>query len=582
MAKKFDFTGWATKNNVRCSDGRTIRQDAFKENDGCTVPLVWNHLHNDPNNVLGHALLENRKEGVYAYCTLNDTESGMTARELIKHGDIKSLSIYANQLKQNGGDVLHGAIREVSLVLAGANPGAMIDGVIAHGEESSEEAVIYSGEEIELKHSDEENGTEQEERKDEKSMDPNVENKLEHAEDGNAKEKTIGEILETLTKEQMDAVSAVIGQLLLDENEEKEEKTDMKQNVFQNDVKEENVLTHSEFAEIVAEAKKNGSMKEAFLAHGITDVGNLFPEAQFVSNTPDLISRDMGWVSKVMDSVHKSPFSKIKSAAINVTAENARAKGYAKGNQKVEEVVAALKRTTSPTTIYKLQKMDRDDVIDITDFDVIAWIKNEMRALVEEELARAILIGDGRLASDNDKIDPLNIRPILGDSATYSIPKYLQRAQGEDDYAFAKNLIKAIIKSRKEYKGSGNPTFYTSEDVLTNMLLIEDVNGRVIYDTVEKLATALRVKEIVTVPVFENVTRTDESETFNYALLGILVNLKDYTVGADKGGALSMFNDFDLNFNKYEYLMETRCSGALTKPYSAITFEEKSAVSAGE
>ena len=400
------------------------------------------------------------------------------------------------------------------------------------------------------------------------------------------KEKTVQEVFETLTEEQKNVVYALIGQALEENGGQQNEEDDkMKQNAFEKqngNENEENVLSHAEITEIITDAKRgSGSVKEAFLAHGIQDVDYLFPEVQAVNKTPEMIQRDMDWVKRVMSSVKHSPFSRIKSTAANITADAARAKGYVKGAQKVEEVISALKRTTTPVTVYKFQKMDRDDIIDITDFDVIAWLKSEMRLMLDEELARAILIGDGRSGDAEDKINPLNIRPILGDSATYTVPKILTREVVDTDYTFAKKFIKDVIKARKDYKGSGNPALYTTEDMLTNMLLIEDTNGRVIYDTIDKLTTALRASQVITVPVMENLVRVDDAEEFDYTCLGILVNLVDYNVGADKGGAVNMFDDFDLNFNKYEYLIETRCSGALVKPFSAISFELKSAHVAG-
>lgn len=575
MAKpeKYDFSGWATRNDIRCSDGRTIRRGAFAEQDGATVPLVWNHNHVDADNVLGHAILENRDQGVYAYCFFNDTKQGNNAKELVTHGDICSLSIFANQLKQNGGDVIHGAIREVSLVLAGANPGAKIENIMAHGDNSEEEAIIYNdSDEINLAHSEEKEKMEEEN-----------------------KEKTVKDVIDSMTEEQRNVMYALIGEAIestkseSDDDQSNEEENKMKHNAFENEdqnKKEENeTLSHSEFMEIVSEAKRKGSMKDAFLehniteipylAHSITNVGNLFPEAKAVSRVPEVVDRDQTWVGNVMASVKHTPFSRVKSFYANITADEARAKGYVKGAKKVEEVITALKRTTDPQTVYKLQKMDRDDIIDITDFDVVAWLKGEMRGKLDEEIARAILIGDGRSASSADKVDPLKIRPVYQDDTTYTIKRILTRASGADDSAFAKAFIKDVVKSRKEYKGSGNPTLYTTEDMLTSMLLIEDTTGRVIYDTIEKLKTALRVRDIVTVPVMENVGREDTSAHKKWNLLGVLVNLNDYNVGADKGGSVNMFDDFDINYNKYEYLIETRCSGALVKPYSAITFEEE-------
>lgn len=571
MIKNYDFAGWATRNNVRCSDGRVIMKDAFKHNNGQKVPLVWNHQHNDPLNVLGHAVLENRDEGVYAYCTFNNTESGQNAKLLVEHGDVVALSIYANKLKQNGSSVLHGDIREVSLVMAGANPEAFIETVIKHGEESEDEVVIYfSGDDIPLQHSDEieknEGGKENMGFKNKNS--------------GNDKEetKTVGEVFETLTEEQKTVVYALIGQALEDEDESYDEddeeneggKDSMKHNIFEGR-ENENILKHSDVQAIFADVKRYGSLRDSVIAHGIEDIDYLFPDDKNISDVPDFIKRDNGWVSKFMGAVHHSPFSRIKTMHADITRDEARAKGYVKGNMKIEEVFTLLKRSTTPVTVYKKQKLDRDDIIDITDFDVVAWIKAEMRMLLDEEIARAALVGDGRLGGSEDKINEENIRPIWKDSDLYTIkaPVTVEADATSEDKA--KAFIKAAIKSRKDYKGSGDPTLYTTEDVLTDCLLIEDTIGRVIYDTVTKLATALRVKEIVTVPVMENLSRVDGATTYN--LMGIIVNPKDYNIGADKGGAVSMFDDFDIDYNAQKYLIETRCSGALVKPYSAIALE---------
>ena len=580
MGKKvYDFSGWATRCNVKCSDGRTIMKDAFVDNDKTTVPLVWQHNHTDADNVLGHALLENRAEGVYAYCSLNNTPEGRRAKELVEHGDICSLSIYANQLKQTGGNVIHGLIREVSLVLAGANPGARIMDVnIAHGDNADGDAYIFNasetldiGTEVEdIEHSDNNKEGENMPNKEEKE-----EIKVEHADEGND-EETIQDVFDTLTEKQKKVVYAMIGMALQDkENGNAQEDKEMKHNAFDtsNEADNQTELMHSEVLAAIEDAKKSGSMKDAFISHGITNVDTLFPEVQAVNKTPELIARDTNWVSVVMGGVKHTPFSRVKSTAANITADEARARGYIKGKQKISEVITALKRTTLPTTVYKLQKMDRDDVIDITDFDVVAWLKQEMRGMLDEELARAFLIGDGRDGSDDSKINEQNIRPILGDNSTYTVSRTLTRTSGETDSDFAKDFIKDVVKSRKEYKGSGNPILFTTEDLLTEMLLIEDKIGHRIYKTEAELATALRVSKIVTVPVFEGHKR--EVAGKNYALMGILVNLADYNVGADKGGAVNMFDDFDIDYNKYEYLIETRCSGALVKPYSAITFEEK-------
>ena len=583
---EYDFSGWATRNNIRCSDGRTILKDAFKHNDGQIVPLVWNHDHNDPLNVLGHALLENRDEGVYAYCTFNDTDAGRNAKALVEHGDVTALSIYANQLKQQGPNVLHGAIREVSLVLAGANPGAFIDSIIRHGEESDEEAIIYTGEELVLEHACGGATPKKKKKEMEHSQNTIVNDKnLDAIKDnftppsGN-KEKTVQDVFDTLNEEQKTVVYALIGQALDDsnqnENNEKEGNDNMKHNVFDQDQKEkENVLTHADMENIISEGKRYGSLKDSFLAHaaqyGIDQIDFLFPEAKNVTNQPDFIKRDDSYVQKVLRGVHHTPFSRIKSTHANITADEARAKGYIKGHLKKEEVFTLLKRTTTPTTIYKKQKMDRDDIIDITDFDVVAYIKAEMRMMLDEEIARAILVGDGRSTSSDDKIPETNIRPIAKDDDLYTIKAPVAVAKDATEDAIAKAFIRTVIKTRKEYKGSGSPTLFTTEDMLTNCLLLEDNNGRIIYDSVDKLATTLRVKEIVPVEVMEGVTRTAGAK--NLPLMAILVNLNDYYVGADKGGAINMFDDFDIDYNQEKYLIETRISGALVKPYSAIAFE---------
>lgn len=570
---KYDFSGWATKNNIKCSDGRTILRDAFKHNDGQTVPLVWNHQHNESANVLGHAVLENREEGVYAYCTFNDTEAGKNAKLLVEHGDVTALSIYANQLKQNGSNVMHGTIREVSLVLAGANPGAFIDSIIRHGESCDDEAVIYTGENLSLEHTD---GNPSDKVEENKKGDDQVDNK----------EKTIKDVVDSMTEEQKNVLYALVGQALegkemaqsaIEENENNIEEDggeqEMKHNVFEGkETEKENVLSHDAMETIIKDAKRYGSLKESFLAHqatyGIDKIDYLFPDATNVNNVPDFIKRDDSYVQKVMRGVHHVPFSRIKSMHADITADEARAKGYIKGKLKKEEVFTLLKRTTVPTTIYKKQKLDRDDVIDITDFDVVAWLKAEMRMMLDEEIARAILVGDGRLSSSDDKINEQCIRPISTDSDLYTVKATVDVATAATDDEIAKAFIRTVIKSRKEYKGSGSPTLFTTEDVLTNCLLLEDKNGRVIYDTVDKLATALRVKEIVTVEVMEGAkTKVSEQEK---PLMAIMVNLADYNVGADKGGAINMFDDFDIDYNQQKYLIETRCSGALVKPYSAV------------
>ena len=569
--ESYDFSGWATRNNLRCSDGRTILKDAFKTNDGQTVPLVWNHQHNVSYNVLGHALLENRDDGVYAYCTLNDTDAGKNAKLLVKHGDISALSIYANQLKQQGGKVLHGAIREVSLVLAGANPGAFIDSIMSHGEETDEEAIIYTGENISLYHADTPPVTNKKEDEELKMADQTT-NKPES-------EETVADVFNTLSEKQKTVVYAMIGQALEDAGATDGEPTEggnenMKHNVFdQEEFYDDTTLSHSEMEAIISDAKRYGSLKDSVLAHGITDINYLFPDAQTMDNTPGFITREQTWVNKVMSGVHNTPFSRIKSIFANLTEAEARAKGYIKGKQKVEEVFGLLKRTTTPTTIYKKQKLDRDDVVDITDFDVVAWLKTEMRLMLDEEIARAVLIGDGRLSSSDDKINEQNIRPIWKDDDLYTIKQAINVTSTATTDQKAKAFIQAAVRARKNYKGSGNPTLYTTEDKLTDCLLMEDTTGRVIYESVDKLATALRVKEIVTVPVMEGQTRTD-SNSKTRTLAGIIVSLSDYNIGADKGGAVNMFDDFDIDYNAQKYLIETRCSGALTVPYSAIALEE--------
>lgn len=576
MAESYDFSGWATRNNVRCSDGRTIMQDAFKENDGQKVPLVWNHRHDDPLTVLGHALLENRPEGVYAYCTFNNTESGRSAKELVQHGDITSLSIYANKLKQNGGNVVHGMIREVSLVLAGANPKALIANVIQHGEELDDEAQIYFDEPLSLQHSEE---TETKEiKEDTKEMAEKPESNS---------EETVADVFNTLNEKQKNVVYYLIAQAMKGKkNNNTEEDEEVKHNVFDSyDEGGEDVISHADLEEVLKDGKRYGSLRDSAIQHGMEDltylahdgatygvdpVDYLYPDARNITNTPQMIARDTGWVNEVMKSVHHTPFSRVKGLYANITADEARARGYVKGHKKVEEVITLLKRSTTPTTVYKKQKMDRDDVIDITDFDVVAWLKGEMRGMLEEEIARAILVGDGRSSSSDDKINEMNIRPIWTDDDLFTIKVAVTAGKTDDDTA--KEVIRQIIKSRKDYKGSGNPVFFTTEDMLTDMLLIQDAMGRDIYDTEEKLRTKLRVSKIVTVPVMENLTRTDSSGVV-HTLGGLIVNLADYNVGADKGGAINMFDDFDIDYNQEKYLIETRCSGAMTKPYSAMAIE---------
>ena len=598
MKSNYDFSGWATRNDLKCSDGRTIRRNAFKDNDGATVPMVWNHQHNEASNILGHAMLENRDEGVYAYCTFNDTPYGQNAKELVKHGDITALSIYANQLKQIGGDVIHGAIREVSLVLAGANPGAYIDSIIEHSEDGSiEEAVIYSGENIELSHAEE---TENKEIATE-----NTETKKPES------EETVKDVFDTLSDKQKTVVYAIIGQALEDAGvdpekdmaqsmEDDEDGEDyMKHNVFEGDT-DNTAIVHSNFKNVINDLKRYGTMKEAFLAHAdelrhVRDDGEIdvsdspvytqgyginpnldyaFPDYKSLNNPPEFIQRDMGWVSKVMAGVHHTPFSRIKSVFADITDDEARAKGYFKGNLKKYEVFGLLKRTTDPQTVYKKQKLDRDDIIDITNYDVVAWLKGEMRMMLNEELARAYLVGDDRLADSDDKISEDHIRSIWHDNELYSVKVPVTTVSGE---AKAKTFIKTAIRARKNYKGSGNPVLFTTEDMLTEMLLLEDGMGHFMYPNESILATTLRVREIITVPIMEEITnpRHDSTANKDYMPLGIIVNLNDYNVGADKGGAVSMFEDFDIDYNQQKYLIETRCSGALIKPKSAIVLEEE-------
>ena len=583
--KGCDFSGWATRNDILCADGRTIRKNAFKGNDGQTVPLVWNHQHSEPGNILGHALLENRNEGVYAYCTLNDTESGRNVKKLIQHGDVRSLSIYANQLKQTpDGDVLHGTIRELSVVLAGANSGAFIDSVMAHGSDAEEGMVIGYDEYITLYHSDDEKG---ETKVAEETKKKNAE--------GKDNEETVSDIFNTLTEKQKTVVYALIGQALSENEDDEEDETDskedekeggnkeMKHNVFDMEEKRENTITHSQMETILNDGKRYGSLKESFLAHaddyGIEDIEYLFPDARTTTKQPDFISREMGWVQKVMSGTHHTPFSRIKSVFADITEDEARARGYIKGKLKKEEVFSLLKRTTTPTTIYKKQKLDRDDVTDITDFDVVAWLKTEMRMMLDEEIARAILVGDGRLSSSDDKINEQNIRPIWTDEDLYTIKSVIDTTGGTTDAAIASEFIDQAVRAMKDYKGSGSPVCFMTESLLTECLLLKDVNQRRIYKDINEIATAMRVSSIVTVPVMEGLTRTSGSDT--YTLKAIIVNLNDYNVGADKGGAINMFDDFDIDYNQQKYLIETRCSGALIKPYSAIALETKSTTVSG-
>ena len=616
-----DFQGWASKNNLLCTDGRVIRENAFAHQNGAVVPLVWNHRHDTPSAIIGKATLVNKPDGVYCYGLFNNTKFGNMCKELVAHGDVTSLSILANQLKQKGHDVMHGMIREVSLVLAGANPQAFIEDMdLAHGEDAEYEARIYPQEPI-ICHGDddfeeqepentpaEENPEGNPTNESEPESDPTpanqngeenpVENnpatnpELQHADDN----RTVADVIDSMNDEQQNVLFALLGQAL---TENKEDNT-MAHNAFESGANTTAQLTRENFALLAKEAKACSSLKEAVLAHmddmeglsdalahadyGIENIEYLFPDDRNVTRQPQFIQRDMSWVSGVMSGVHHVPFSRIKSVFADITADEARAKGYLKGKLKKEEVFTLLKRSTTPQTIYKKQKLDRDDIIDIVDFDVVAWLKSEMRMMLNEEIARAILVSDGRSTASDDKIKEDNIRPIWTDADLYTIKVGIDSVTYNDDDKLAKEFIRQCIKSRKDYKGSGNPALYTTEEMLTNMLLLEDGIGHRLYKTEEELRTALRVSKIVTVPVMEGLTREvtheTDSKAYIHSLLGIIVNLTDYTVGADKGGAVSMFDDFDIDYNQQKYLMETRCSGALTKPYSAITIESY-AVKAG-
>lgn len=622
-AKNYDFGGYATKNDLKCADGRTIRRNAFKDCDGITVPLVWQHSHGKPGDVLGHAILENRDDGVYTYGFFNETDAGKNSKELVRHGDVRSLSIYANQLVQKGGDVLHGMIREVSLCLAGANPGALIDDLsFEHydDEDSEFEAQIYNGENIELAHSNE---------KEMESNDMNESNTLDnvvgslsedqraslmHAlksasndadakkdDDKSSDEETIGDIINTMTPKQKNALNYVVGVALEQakgKNDDEEDKSDMMEHAYEGNTATAAELYHDALDTVVKDGKRFGSLKESYefhvkegaIAHaidttgmetptmtnpeyaeaygyGINEPSMLFPEAHNVNPTPEFIKRDTEWADVVWNNVHHTPWSRIKSVFANITEDEARAKGYIKGNMKREEFFSLIKRVTVPQTIYKKQKFDRDDMIDITDFNVVAWIKSEMQIMLNEERARAILIGDGRVSGEDDKISEEHIRPIASDIALFSIQKTVP--VGATEEATAKNFMKTAVRARKDYKGSGNPMLFTTEDVLTSMLLIEDGIGHYIYKSEAELATALRVSRIVTVPVMEGHTLANGNE-----LMGIIVNLKDYYSGADKGGEVNMFDDFDIDYNQYKYLIETRMSGCLIKPYSAIVLSK--------
>ena len=565
--QKWDFSGWATRNDLHCSDGRTIRKDAFKDCDGKIVPIFWNHQHDSVDNVLGHGMLENRDEGVYFYGAFNEDEEGQKAKKRVQHGDIRSLSIMANQLKQVGGDVIHGVIREVSLVPAGANPGAFIDVVMSHGEEVGDAMILGYDEAISLHfyHADDE-----EEKKDEKEFDGEKDS-----------EETLEDVVNSMTDKQRNTMFGLIGKALEEKDEKLEEgDPDMKKNIFDrtNDQNTSGVLMHSdgtlvtvdEVATIFKDAKRLGSLRDAVLEHGIDQIDYLFPDDRTLTTQPTFIQRDTGWVSDIMGSVHHTPFARVKSVFADITEDDARAKGYIKGKMKKEEFFGLIKRRTEPTTVYKKQKMDRDDMIDITDFDVAAWLKTEMRTMLNEELARAYLIGDGRPASSDDHINDQNIRPVAFDDDLFTIHADIEVSSSATDDEKAKALIRGVIKNRKLYRGSGNPVMYTTEDALTDMLLLEDTLGHALYADEAALARKMRVRKIVTVPVMEGVTGKNGNP-----LVAVVVNMGDYNVGADRGGAVNMFDDFDIDYNQQKYLIETRCSGALTVPYSAMAFEMK-------
>lgn len=633
--QNYDCCGWVTKNDLRCSDGRTILRDAFAHQDGAKVPLVWNHNHSDPEEVLGYTVLENRPQGVYGYSYFNDTDKGQTAKALVEHGDIDSYSIFANHLKQNGNAVKHGMIKEVSLVLSAANPGACIEHIsFAHGDdENEEEAVICTGEMLELYHSDNDKDDEKDEveKKDMDTNDKTVadviatlseeqqtavayligkakeDGELSHAdkEASSGSDKTVKDVLATLNEEQKNAVAYIIGVIMNQQGSAEEvqhsdedyedyegEDEEMKSNVFDNDsVGNAGYLTHSDMSDIIAKAKKSGNgtfmqvykstIEDMGLSHAdddsgieyaedvqnyfVNDPSFLFPDAKPLNNVPEFIKRPTDWVNVVINGTKHTPFAKVKTMFANITADEARAKGYIKGTRKENEVITLLKRVTDATTVYKLQTTDRDDLIDITDFEPIAWLWGEMRLMLEEEIGRAILVGDGRLTSDRFHIPQDRIRPIWKDDELFTIRKTV--ADGTP-VNMAKDFIKAAIRARKDYRGSGNPILFTTEDWLTEMLLLEDGMGRALYETEAALATKMRVSKIVTVPVMENLQNDGKD------LMGIIVNLADYNIGTNKGGEITKFEDFDIDFNQNKLLIETRLSGALIKPYSAIVIEK--------
>ena len=670
MSKQhYDFAGWATRNDIRCSDGRTIRHGAFSADDGKRVPLVWMHNHKDVNQVLGHADLEERDDGVYAYCSFNNTDAGQNAKECVEHGDVVALSIFANELRQKGGDVIHGAIKEVSVVLAGANRGALIDAVLSHGEISEEEAQISfvgygdillhkdKDEDTDEDEEDEEDNTpEDEEDEDEEDESEDSEDEDDEDDDEEEEEKpvkhaddegdeTVGDVLSTLNEKQKKAVAILISQAVsekksekslshadgentTDENEtvedvynslnekqkdvvaflvgkaaeEAEGGSEMKHNAFDGSTVQ-NTLSHDDFMEIVKVGKQMGSLREAFrqaeeegfLAHadgdapvagvdyGIGNIDYLFPDAKTINTTPDFIKREQDWVAKVLGATHHTPFSRVKSIFADITEDAARAKGYIKGKLKKEEVFGLLKRTTDPQTVYKKQKLDKDDIDDITDFNVVAWLKAEMQMMLKEEIARAILIGDGRLQSDDDKIQESHIRPVYNDADLYTVKIPVEVAANATEDDIAKALIRAMVKARKQYKGSGNPSFFTTDDYVTDALLLENGINERLYKSEAEVATAMRVKEIVPVEVMEGQTIaiTENNVTTTYPLIGVEVNLADYNVGTNGGAKTDFFDDFDIDYNQYKYLYETRMSGALIKPFSAISFYLKRAQAAG-
>lgn len=588
MAKKYDFAGWATRNDLKCSDGRTIRHDAFKECDGKTVPLVWNHQHNDSDNVLGYAVLENRPQGVYAYGSFNNTEKGQNAKLLVQHGDITGLSIYANKLKQVGGDVLHGVIREVSLVLAGANPGAYIDSVIAHGDGTEGEAVIYTGEDLQHAEpeedeepsteteeeteksedskeveetTDEENKDEQEEEKKEDSVEHSEKDDKEKEKMPENKEKTIQDVIDSMTEEQKNVMYALVGMAAEEGNENgKDDKEDMKQNAFDQETMNENYISHSEMEAIASDFKRYGSLKDTFLAHGIENIGEIFPEYKNVRNDiPFVNTNPSGWISTILNGVHHTPFARVKMVHADITMDTARAKGYLKGTKKVDEVFKLLKRKVDPTTIYKKQTFDRDDIIDITDLDLIGWVKKEMRVKLDEERARAYIFGDGRSTGDPDRIDDDKIIPVIYDTVE-NVYAMKVEVKPEADESLAHALVTALVKGMDNYEGSGNVTAFIRTDLVSDLLLMEDKIGHRLYANINDLASAMAVDKVVKVP----------ANIVPEGFYGVALDLNDYNVGTNRGGEVSLFDDFDIDYNQQKYLIETRQSGALTLPHSAV------------